>query len=348
MKAFGVLLALTVLSCTDGARMKHIVQLSEHPGQVEEPDPTPAPEEAAEDKWKRPVFPPLVAHWHALQNQTALLKAPWHLSQNRAEPEKVLAPAAAKPERAAVPETQKEAAQASAGWLSQLRAAQAFSNPWLIINFASCAVWASLVLLVAHFYGSEDVRSCNRKGGKAHGKAFGNSSASGGFNDWAFQAWKHPIFDCAGEPRVMMWSLLCPGIRWSDSLSIAGIVSFRTALLTFVLFGCLDWVLMGVGSEIIFRKTMASQRSAAAVVLTVALVWAMSRSGLATWLAIACRRRMRAVFEMEERGNSFARDVLAHLCCGTCAIVQEARHVEAAWRAGHSATVARPGHSVGQ
>mmetsp|Transcript_54155 Transcript_54155/g.154480 ORF Transcript_54155/g.154480 Transcript_54155/m.154480 type:complete len:214 (+) Transcript_54155:166-807(+) len=211
----------------------------------------------------------------------------------------------------------------------------------------TCAVWVTLVLVVARFYGSE--HPCAARAGK---NTDGKNLGAGGVTDWSFRVWKYQLFDCTNTPGILAWSVLCPGIRWADSLSTAGILSFQAALATFLFFACLDWLCLSWGSELALRRMFTTEPRAGALLALAVVVLVASRWGSSAWLAFACRRRMRGVFQMEERRGarapSFLKDLFSHLCCGSLAIMQEARHVEAAWRAGHSSTAARPTHSAGQ
>jgi len=105
------------------------------------------------------------------------------------------------------------------------------------------------------------------------------------------------------EP-VLLWSCLCPGVRWADSMSMAGIIGgywtafalfFLMCLVTGLSFGLPGWILM-------------------------------------TIFMVYFRMRLRTKFEMEP---SLLTDFCCYCWCLPCVVAQEARHIEEAKSTGN-------------
>jgi Cys-rich protein (TIGR01571 family) len=242
------------------------------------------------------------------------------------------APVAAAEKDAAHSSTPKPESSRQHSWSPTTREA------WLLTNAITCLVWGLLVALAAVFYGGSS--------GAAAATLLSNSPQhmpQGVNSDWSFKVWKFELHDLGGEPEALFRSYLCPGITWADSVSTAGLLGFWAALLLFLGCTALDWLLLTWGAAWAFRGVLV-QFSAPLVLLALGGVsLAASRWGSAAALAVAYRRRLRWQFQMDDQDEgSFTTDCLAHFCCGSFAINQEARHVQAARRAGHSAVMFQP------
>jgi len=118
--------------------------------------------------------------------------------------------------------------------------------------------------------------------------------------------WRHSIFDCFGDLPLCCISCFFPGLRWADTLRMAGLLAFWYGLAIFV------------GLYILTELTMGS----GAVLFVGVLVY--------------FRQRQRALFGIQNGScASVAEDVLTYACCGCCAIAQEARQIEEAYAVGH-------------
>lgn len=117
-------------------------------------------------------------------------------------------------------------------------------------------------------------------------------------------------FDCLQDPKICIWSFLCPCIRFADSVSMLGILGFWPALA--LMAGA--WLMNSLSGGL--------------------LIWAASAL---VWMVF--RQKFRRSFSMDGQGDwkGYAGDCLLYFACAPCAIAQEARHVELAARADHEA-----------
>lgn len=154
----------------------------------------------------------------------------------------------------------------------------------------SFAISASIVSVIAHFYHEYKPP-----------RKFDHKCA-----DPDFKKWSSSVFDCFGDMDLFLWSFVCPGIRWSESMSMVGILTF--------------WVAFGICLVLSFLNSLTF--------------------GLACWLIgvpvfTFCRTKFRGRFGMDVGLATVLEDCTLYCCCCCCcAISQEARHVEQASLAG--------------
>jgi len=128
-------------------------------------------------------------------------------------------------------------------------------------------------------------------------------------DDTKFQQWTFGLFACLEEPSLAIFACCCPAIRWGENLSyVPGLLTFWAAFFFYSAALMLDMV-----------------TATALGTLVIALV------------CTSYRQEIRSKFNMERGGMTYITDCLSYLCCTCCAIVQEARHIEAAVKAGHPA-----------
>lgn len=126
-----------------------------------------------------------------------------------------------------------------------------------------------------------------------------------------FQQWTSGPFECWKDLGVCFWACTCPCIRWADSLEMAGIVRF--------------WVGLSLFGNALLLNSVPSA----------ILLWFVASL---CWMAF--RQQFRRRFDMDSESSTIVCTDWALYCfCCPCAIAQEARHVEAAFRAGHKAVV---------
>jgi len=159
-------------------------------------------------------------------------------------------------------------------------------------------VWSALVALVAFLY--------------RRAKVWPSIDPEREYVD--FTKFASGPFDCLKDPKICLWSLFCPYIRFADNMSMLGIVSFWPALAIMAGAWLLNSLLGGV------------------------LVWVASSFA---WMGF--RQKFRQRFDMEGQGrwSYYATDCLLYLACAPCAIAQEARQLELAARADHEAVKAQ-------
>jgi len=121
-------------------------------------------------------------------------------------------------------------------------------------------------------------------------------------------AFKYGIFSCFDDLNTCLLSWCCPMIRWADTLRMMGFMQFWAALGLYLGLRVLDIIAMGCASLVLLA------------------------------ICIYYRQKLRERFGMPH-GNcgSIFEDCLTYMCCALCAITQEARQAEEAWRAKHSA-----------
>jgi len=109
------------------------------------------------------------------------------------------------------------------------------------------------------------------------------------------------LFGCCKDPTYMAYSFCCPHIRAADTLCAAGIISFEMGLLLyFMVFIC--------------QHFGPSFNMCAMIILSVPMA--------------SNRRKIREKYGGKKCNG--IRDYLSSCCCWTCAICQEARHVDEA------------------
>jgi len=117
------------------------------------------------------------------------------------------------------------------------------------------------------------------------------------------QEFKFGLCECLGDVRVCFCGLLCPAIRWADTVSEdkGGFLYFSSAFL----------LMMGLGMLVLCPLT-----------------------GAFAWLAITVvgvcyRQKIREKHGLESHSlPSYLEDAFAWCCCAYCALCQEARQVE--------------------
>lgn len=159
-------------------------------------------------------------------------------------------------------------------------------------------VWSALVALVAFLY--------------RRAKVWPSIDPEREYVD--FTKFASGPFDCLKDPKICLWSLFCPFIRFADNMSMLGIVGFWPALAIMAGAWLLNSLLGGV------------------------LVWVASSFA---WMGF--RQKFRQRFDMEGQGkwSYYATDCLLYLACAPCAIAQEARQLDLAARADHEAVKAQ-------
>jgi Cys-rich protein (TIGR01571 family) len=119
-----------------------------------------------------------------------------------------------------------------------------------------------------------------------------------------FSHWSSDSFDCCQDPAICCMATCCQGIRWSQTADMAGILKY--------------WI------AIAFLFVMS-------VLLPLDIYVAMFAG-----LIIGGRSRLRQIYSMKGQGEcgTICGDVILICFCPCISIAQEARHVEAAKKAG--------------
>lgn len=118
--------------------------------------------------------------------------------------------------------------------------------------------------------------------------------------------WRFGLCDCFQTPPLCLLSFCCPTIRWSDTMRMAGIMSFYTAVTVMTVLGSLSPLTGGL-----------------------------------TYLIMLCfavhhRQNIRRTFGIPAgNASTYCQDCCIYTCCTCCAIVQEARQVEEAYAVNH-------------
>lgn len=120
--------------------------------------------------------------------------------------------------------------------------------------------------------------------------------------------WRYGFWDCLSVPKMCIFSLCCPVIRWSDTAAMAGFLGFWVAFAlwtTLVICNVLVGFLLGL---------------------------------LTTVVGVYYRQRIRGLFQIE-KGTfaTIALDILAYCFCPCLAILQEGRVLEEAYLCHHEA-----------
>lgn len=184
-------------------------------------------------------------------------------------------------------------------------------TPWVWAMFLmgfwwfifSLLVWIILIAVIAHFYMQS----------KTYPEL--DASLANAESQAALRNWTSGFCACYEDCQACWCAFCCPAIRWAETLSLVdGLLFF--------------WVGFTVYLSLQFVNLMTS----------ITLLWLA--------LVIICtayRQELRAKFNFERQGGcSIVTDCLLYTCCTCCAIVQEARHVEAAFKYGHP-SVKAPG-----
>ena len=137
--------------------------------------------------------------------------------------------------------------------------------------------------------------------------------------------WSDGIFDCFDSAGICIVSLFLPFLRWSTTVSRLRYLSFPAALLLsappFLLYTAL-YVYLNVKYPSTYGTDVVESYSAIYFVLLAVMIV----SHLA-FVALGAYYRGKVRSEYGVRGNG-VEDCCWHLCCGCCAIAQEARHVD--------------------
>lgn len=162
----------------------------------------------------------------------------------------------------------------------------AAGNPkdWL----ALAAIQFAIISLAAEVYNRFRLGSPSPQSART-----GQTPREGDFNN--------SLFSCLEDPKLSLFSFVCPCLRWADTLDKANkkpILQYYVAALLFALLLLLDPITAGIS------------------LLVLVLV--------ATYF----RQKLRSEFSLPAGGSTIWEDFLSYFCCFCCAVVQEARHVE--------------------
>jgi len=123
-------------------------------------------------------------------------------------------------------------------------------------------------------------------------------------------AFSTPLFNCHKHPDITFWSCLCPGIRWADTMGKLGLHGFWSGFwIMFFLFAIAFIPMATLPCHVIVMCYMTYHRQV-----------------------------FRRAFEFEDQGpTACVKDCFAYMCCGVCALAQEARHTRLACMMEHKA-----------
>ena len=137
--------------------------------------------------------------------------------------------------------------------------------------------------------------------------------------------WSDGIFDCFDSASICVVALFLPFLRWSTTVSRLRYLSFGGALAVsaplFLLYTAL-YVYLNVAYPGTYGTDAVESYGAIYFVLLSLMVAAHL-----SFVAVGAYYRGKMRAEYGVRGNG-AEDCCWHLCCGCCAIAQEARHVD--------------------
>lgn len=175
-----------------------------------------------------------------------------------------------------------------------LRWAKAGANPWLLGGRSTSLVGIFLACLFAWYY--------KYNGGKETIMAYvGPKNKDATPLTINNDRWTFGLFSCCDEPAFCCFTCCCGYVRWSDTISMAGFLGFTKAM---------------------------------ALVIIMALVssfWGAVGSCLVIGNYVYHRQQLRKVFDLPHGDFvTVCGDILTYMCCGVCAITQEARQVELA------------------
>lgn len=100
------------------------------------------------------------------------------------------------------------------------------------------------------------------------------------------------LFQCLSDLKLCLFTCCCPSLRWADTMDKTGLQSYWAAFTTFIVLATLSPCTCGI-------------------------------TGL--FLVAVCVRQRRRLRRKYNVALNDPLDCFAYLCCGTCAIVQEAR-----------------------
>lgn len=167
----------------------------------------------------------------------------------------------------------------------------------------SILIWGTITSIIAYYYHK------NHKITPEVDAEVDNEKERGTLTEW-----KVSPFSCMSDPKVFAFSFCCPSIRWAHTMSMVDILAFWPGFFVF---------------------------------FTLALLNGFT-AGLLCWIALAVvctyyRLALRDKFGMTNNGlRTMAEDCICYAFCTCCLVAQEALHVEAAARCGHTAIVREP------
>lgn len=122
------------------------------------------------------------------------------------------------------------------------------------------------------------------------------------------EAWVAPWYNCHEEPKMSLVACCCPCVRWGETMSMMkDYLPFWTGFALFAAFYLFN------GFEPVSG-----------------ICWFVL-----SLIGASYRQSLRDAFNMEKGGVTYVGDFCLYYWCCCCAIVQEARHVEAALARGH-------------
>lgn len=125
--------------------------------------------------------------------------------------------------------------------------------------------------------------------------------------------WESGYFACFNDMSICMVGCCCPLVLWSDNMSLIKVLAFWTALA----------IVLGIFVASAFIPIIG-----------------IATLGMMVW----GRSKLRQKFNMNfNTPGVLAEDIVCLFCCGPCVICQDARHLEAACKAGHEAVAEEKG-----
>jgi len=195
-------------------------------------------------------------------------------------------------------EVEKHLVDTSQSWpMLFLQGYQTLYTTYVVVP---CVIWLTLTAVLSWLYAryKEDPNDLD-----GVFRSLENETLSSG-------SWRFGLFECMGDMNLSILACLCPAIRWSDTMRMAGMITFYSAVFMFLVLHSLSVFTLGI-----------------------------------TLLGLACiaarrRQKLRNLFGIEK--SSFAADCCVYMCCMCCAIVQEARQLEMAYAVNHEMCAAVP------
>lgn len=122
--------------------------------------------------------------------------------------------------------------------------------------------------------------------------------------------WKHGLFACFGDIPLCLFSWCCIPLRWADTMDKANDRS---------------------GQKVNRKMFMSYWLAVVVYILLVALnpLLAGFTSIICLALCVMMRQKLRKLYDIKFGSWTYLEDCCTYLWCSCCAIVQEARHVEA-------------------
>lgn len=153
-------------------------------------------------------------------------------------------------------------------------------------------IYAVIVCLFAHWYRNMDGKSHFLPDASA--QALVNKIGQPGQDTF-----EYPLFQCFNEPSLCLLSCCCAPVRWADTMDMAGLMSFVAGVAAFLVLYGLDFV-------------------------------SLPGSFILACLCAFKRQKLRERFSITScTCGTILEDFCTYLWCGPCAIVQEARQIEA-------------------